>query len=128
MQTAYGKNRKARASSEMQGATRKGVIGIGAFLGGAALVLGGNPILGAAGITAGVATFSAGVRQLQASKGSRAKAHAIEHLVQYGRRNKGGSQKQIEAGAHGIIKAHYATNNKGTRYFVKEHSRKSRMA
>jgi hypothetical protein len=126
MTTAYGQNRQKIAAAHSRSATIRAGLGLGSIAGGAFITLTGNPILGAAAMGIGVASMKAGVRSMRADQSNRHKAHAIEHLVNYSRRQKGRSGKQIEANAHdiGVVKGHYRTDHKtGKAHFVKEHRR-----
>lgn len=126
--TAYGK--KAARSGQMYDRAGKIWTAAGYVAAGAASVAAasGNIFGAAAGIGVATVAFGSGRVGQELAQGKRAKAFAIDHLVNYSRRNSGGSAKQIEANAHGVgvVKGHYATSKSGKSYFVQQHTRKAK--
>lgn len=131
-ETAYSRHKidqankhAAKALANLGGAAAVSVVGLG--LGGttASLGVGIGIVAGSLAITK---KMVANMRKADAKfQGARAKAFAIDHLVNHSRRNRqGGSQKQSDGA--GVVKGHYSTSKSGKSFYVQQHSRKSRMA
>lgn len=124
--TAYGKNRQAVAQSQVR-AKRLGYGFAGvAALGAAAGVMAGDPISASLSGQAAIGAFVAARSLKKKAQGSRAKAFAIDHLVQHGRRRAGsGKRSDIGTGGIGVVKGHYRQDARsGKSVFVREHARK----
>lgn len=127
--TAYGQNRAKKARSARIGAalnTTAGVAHYGAAVA-EAFSKNGSGGMQLSHTVLGHIALKRAKEQRAIAKSAKAKAYAIDHLVNYSRRNRdGGSQKQSDAS--GIVKGHYSTSASGKSFFVKQHTRKSRMA
>lgn len=123
--TAYGQNR-AKLARTQTNAKRLGYgVAVLGAIGTAAGTAAGEPISASMSAQAMIGAYVAARNLRKQAQGSRAKAFAIDHLVNHGRRNAATGKRSDLGGSNGVVKGHYRQDKRtGKSVFVKQHARK----
>jgi len=127
--SAFGRRAATKATNKAGRGAIKALVGLalqgtGYVTAGVGAATGNPGVVGLGLLTLGpgVHLTKRGMEQFDAGQRAKAKATAIDDLIQRAKKRK---STKAKAASDGIVKAHYRTNGNGVTTFVKAHMRKA---